>query len=218
VIQLKDWLSIPALVGFEDDPFIEVPVEVFRMTSYMRFSLLYFVVFSLTFLLVSCNYGGPGFGGSPYCLASCQEDERCCGSYPNCDPWDETRMQECICTCTNIERTATVEFLQGKKECDDLPCGNEQLRQTCRDNLLASCSSGLTPAVESFCTRVDDCSVNDEFDECAQTFNEMMGCYSQKTHDAMLTCSSVGTCETFMDEFEPCFDAKLGIVDCFPSD
>ena len=88
----------------------------------------------------------------------------------------------------------------------------------CLDSLLTGCASGLTPALEAFCTRLDDCSVDDGFDECVQMLISVMGCYNSKYHDAMLTCSSVGTCETFKEEFEVCMVGKLVIIECNPID
>jgi hypothetical protein len=86
------------------------------------------------------------------------------------------------------------------------------------ENLLISCSGELTPPVDAVCSRIDECGQDFSYAECVQMYNQIIGCYSAETQSAMLSCSSVGTCETFSEVFGDCMNTRLGLVDCYPVD
>jgi hypothetical protein len=117
-----------------------------------------------------------------------------------------------------MDRTATNEMIQGMRACADIPCENYEERDACMDSLYRTCASGLTPAVDAFCSRVDECDPDSLYEECVQMYNQFIGCYSATVQSAMLTCSSRGNCVTFQDAFEQCMTTQLGIVDCNPGD
>ena len=182
----------------------------------LRVAITFFLMMSTGFF--SCGYGGPGGGGSPECRSYCQKTEGCCEYYPDCEPVSEDDMNECMCKCTNMYRTVTTKMLQGMQACADIPCENYTERDACMENLVAVCTGTSTPAVEAFCNRVEQCSLDVSYDECIQFYSQIIGCYSAKTQAAMLSCSSSGTCETFSMAFEQCMNTQLGLLDCAPED
>jgi hypothetical protein len=115
-------------------------------------------------------------------------------------------------------RLLTNEMIEGMHACADIPCENYNEREACTQNLVAGCYGTPTPAVEAFCTRTEQCSVDVSYEQCVSYYNQVIGCYSANTQAAMLTCSSSGTCETFDEAFEQCMTNKLGIIDCDPVD
>jgi len=116
-------------------------------------------------------------------------------------------------------RTATTELLQGMQACVNIPCANYSERQACLQNLLVGCTiSGLNPAVDALCSRMDECGTDASYDECVYYYNQVIDCYSAKTQAAMLSCSSTGTCETFSMAFGQCMNTQLGLIECYPDD
>ena len=177
-----------------------------------RLNLLITIFVGMSLGFLSCGYGGPGGGGTPECQAHCMKNKECCDADEYCDPWDDYKMEECLCDCGNFYRIMTDAALRGLKDCNNLPCG--ETPSNCMDNLMIGCAGAVTPAVDAFCTRVDDCSQDSPYAQCVQIYSSIINCYSAKTQDAMLACSSVGTCETFDTDFEECMAGRLGIMEC----
>lgn len=173
--------------------------------------VLIVVLLGMPIGFMSCGYGGGPLIGSPDCQAHCQNELDCCEVDPDCYMWDEeAQMAECLCECSNIYRIATFDYLQNMRQCDNVACEDHS---SCMESIVYSCSGALTPGTQAYCNRLEDCDPG-SYDQCAQMFRMLSGCYSQNLHNAMLSCSSVGTCDTFLEDFDDCISSKTGTADC----
>lgn len=160
---------------------------------------------------MSCGYGGTGGGGTPDCRAHCLKELDCCEVDPDCYMWDEEGMMaECLCECGNIQKMATFDYFQKMRQCDSGSC---EALSSCLEAILPSCSGALSPGIEAYCNRFEECDPG-SYTQCAQMFGQITNCYSQNLHNAMLSCSTVGTCETFAEDFDDCMSNKMGLADC----
>jgi hypothetical protein len=164
-------------------------------------------------LFVCCGYGGPGGGGTPECRTFCDKKRHCCEIDSYCT-WDEYRTAECLCECGNMYKMATAEYLRGMSACADQPCQEEWDIDECVGNLIYTCPSKTTSAVEAYCTRVYECNGEDSYTECIQMYSMVMGCLNQRAHDAFAMCLHLGTCDTMGEEVGACMDQKMGTAEC----